>query len=101
MDDSQYVIDEHQVPIRAIEVLQEVLDYGRRRGKSGWLDMGYRIHMDHMVDHMNCFIDISNGDMTVDDDNSESAVDHLSHAFCRLMMIYITYCKENNLHGVK
>jgi len=99
MDDIQYVIDENQVPIRAIEVLQEVLDYGRRRGKSGWLNMDYNEHMCHLVDHVNAFESINRGYMTPTDD--ESAIDHLSHAFCRLMMLYITYCKENNLHGVK
>jgi hypothetical protein len=98
MDDNQYVINERQIPVRAIEVLQEVLDYGRAHGKSGWFGMSHKEHVDHLIRHIIDFCDIRDGNIT---DNEESAVDHLSHAFCRMMMLYITYCKENNLHGVK
>lgn len=98
MDDRQYIVDEEQVPVRAIEVLQEVLNYGTSVGKSGWFNMSYKEHMGHMVDHANDFLSIAEGYPV---DNDESAIEHLSHAFCRLMMAYMTYCKKYNLHGVK
>jgi hypothetical protein len=65
------------VPSRAIQVIQDVMEHGERKGKTGWRNIPVQLHLEHAKRHIELYFA---------GDRSEP---HLRHAFCRLMMAVI------------
>jgi len=62
------------VPAGAVQVLQDVMEHGERKGKTGWRKLPVSHHLERAKRHIELYFA---------GDRSEP---HLRHAFCRLMM---------------
>lgn len=65
------------VPSGAIQVLQDVMEHGERKGKTGWRNIPIGHHLDRAKRHIELFF------------AGDRSQPHLRHAFCRLMMAVI------------
>lgn len=73
------------VPLEAVQILQEIMEYGHFKGKDGWWKMSRREHLTHAHRHLLlAMYDPNTGAQPLVP--SPDAEPHLKHAFCRHMM---------------
>lgn len=74
------------VPSEAVQILQEVMEYGRRRGKDGWWKIAHREHSLHAYYHLLRALYNHNAGTPPLVPDAAPPERHVEHAFCRLMM---------------
>ena len=61
-------------PYEVVQVIEDVMQEGKRKGKNGWERQPTHFHIGSAEQHLMAIV---HGDVSED---------HLTHAFCRLMM---------------